>query len=137
MTLGGILLILYILVLIGAEPTLRPGRNLSHLYCYDSCVRQKEKEKEKGMVSILEYGAKGATIRLDQRELLLVMALIQECRESFGCNTDSGRALDELFTSANRLVEEARRGNQQPVIRQKIHLVATHETLPRKDVSHA
>ena len=62
-------------------------------------------------MNLLEYTAKGATIALDQRELLLVMALIQEGRESFGCNTSSGKALDHLFSSANMLVEQARRGH--------------------------
>ena len=32
------------------------------------------------MINLLEHNASGATIRLDQRELLLVMALIQEGR---------------------------------------------------------
>ena len=49
-------------------------------------------------MNILEHSAQGATIKLDQRELLLVMALIQEGRESFGCNTDTGIALDQLFS---------------------------------------
>ena len=62
-------------------------------------------------MNLLEHNARGATIQLDQRELLLVMALIQEGRESFGCNTDSGKALDQLFSSANVLVEGARRSN--------------------------
>ncbi len=61
------------------------------------------------MMSILEHSACGATIRFDQRELLLGMTLIQEGRKCIGCNTDSAKALDELFTSANVLVEEVRR----------------------------
>lgn len=61
-------------------------------------------------MNLQKYSAVGATIQLDQRELLLVMALIQEGRESFGCNTNSGKALDHLFSSANMLVEQARRG---------------------------
>jgi len=77
-------------------------------------------------MDILEHSARGATIRLDQRELLLVMALIQEGRESFGCNTVSGKALDKLFSSANVLVEEARRKNQNStMMRQKICRVTT------------
>ncbi|MCX2977776.1 hypothetical protein [Candidatus Marimicrobium litorale] len=60
-------------------------------------------------MKLLEHSAQGASIQLDQRELLLVMALVQEGRESFGCNTNSGRALDELISQANVLVETARR----------------------------
>jgi len=63
-------------------------------------------------MKLLEHSAQGASIQLDQRELLLVMALVQEGRESFGCNTNSGRALDELISQANVLVETARRENQ-------------------------
>ena len=76
-------------------------------------------------MNILEHSDKGATIKLDQRELLLVMALVQEGRESFGCDSASGKALDELFSSANRLVEEARRRVVcQCIVREKIHVVA-------------
>ena len=63
-------------------------------------------------MKLLEHSAQGASIQLDQRELLLVMALVQEGRESFGCNTNSGRALDELISQANVLVETARREDQ-------------------------
>ena len=77
-------------------------------------------------MNLLEHNAQGATIHLDQRELLLVMALIQEGRQSFGCNTDTGKALDELFSSANVLVEEARRSSlKKTMVRQKISMVAT------------
>ena len=60
-------------------------------------------------MKLLEHSAQGASIQLDQRELLLLMALVQEGRESFGCNSDSGRALDELLSQTNLLVETARR----------------------------
>jgi len=61
------------------------------------------------MMSILECSADGVTIRFDQRELLLGMALVQEGRKSLACHTDSARTLDDVFTSANILVEQARR----------------------------
>jgi hypothetical protein len=61
------------------------------------------------MMSILEHSAGGATIRFDQRELLLGMTLMQEGRKCLACHTDSARALDEVFISANVLVEVARR----------------------------
>jgi hypothetical protein len=65
------------------------------------------------------------------------MALVQEGRESFGCNTESGKALDELFSLANILVEEARRSSlKRPVTRQKIHLVAAPEPAPHKAASN-
>ena len=63
-------------------------------------------------MKLLEHSAQGTSIQLDQRELLLVMALVQEGRESFGCNTNSGRALDDLISQANVLVETARREDQ-------------------------
>ncbi|MEZ5572997.1 MAG: hypothetical protein R3E64_13375 [Halioglobus sp.] len=89
------------------------------------------------MMNLLEHNGNGATIELGQRELLLVMALIQEGRESFGCNTETGKALDQFFCSANILVEETRRKNLgRPLVRQKISTVATPDPVVRKDVSH-
>ena len=61
-------------------------------------------------MKLLEHSAQGATIQLDQRELLLVMALVQEGRESFGCNTNSGRALDELDQSGQRTGRDSPKG---------------------------
>ena len=88
-------------------------------------------------MNIIEHDAQGASIRLDQRELLLVMALIQEGRQSFGCNTDTGKALDELFSSANVLVEEARRAAlKKTMVRQKISMVATLENALHRDASN-
>lgn len=88
-------------------------------------------------MNLLEHTDRGATIRLDQRELLLVMALIQEGRESFGCNTDSGKALDQLFSSANVLVEEARRSNlKKTMLRQKISTVASTDPESHRDASN-
>ena len=88
-------------------------------------------------MNIIEHNAQGASIRLDQRELLLVMALIQEGRHSFGCNTDTGKALDELFSSANVLVEEARREVlKRTMVRQKMSMVAVLEGALHKDASN-
>ncbi len=88
-------------------------------------------------MNIIEHNAQGASIRLDQRELLLVMALIQEGRQSFGCHTDTGKALDELFSSANVLVEEARRAAlKRTMVRQKISMVANLENALHKDASN-
>ncbi|MCB1703898.1 MAG: hypothetical protein KDI17_03495 [Halioglobus sp.] len=89
------------------------------------------------MISLIEHSAQGATIQLDQRELLLVMALIQEGRESFGCTTDTGEALDQFFCSANIQVEEARRKQlKKAMMRQKISVVPKRTTRPRKGVSN-
>ena len=88
-------------------------------------------------MNILQHNAQGATIQLDQRELLLVMALIQEGRESFGCNTDTGKALDQFFSSANVLVEEARRkGLKKTMQQQKISTVAAPEPELQQDASN-
>lgn len=89
-------------------------------------------------MDILEHTARGATIQLDQRELLLVMALIQEGRESFGCHTDSGRALDDFFCSVNVLVEETRRETvRKTMLRHKISTVASPEPDLHQDASNA
>lgn len=60
-------------------------------------------------MKLLEHNGQGASIHLDQRELLMVMALIQEGRDSFECEGQTGLQLDQLFSSANMLVEQARR----------------------------
>ncbi len=90
------------------------------------------------MISLLEHSAQSATIQLDQRELLLVMALIQEGRESFGCNTETGVALDQFFCSTNIQVEEARRKQlEKAMMRQKISVVPKADTRVRKGASNA
>jgi hypothetical protein len=90
------------------------------------------------MISLLEHSAQGATIQLDQRELLLVMALIQEGRESFGCSTDTGAELDQFFCSTNIQVEEARRKQlKKAMMRQKISVVPKPAVRAHKGVSNA
>jgi hypothetical protein len=80
-------------------------------------------------MNILEHNGKGATIHLDQRELLMVMALVQEGRDSFECNGLSGKSLDQLFSTANVLVEQARRDDMQKnMMQQKIGTVAAPES---------
>lgn len=56
-----------------------------------------------------EHDDKGALLRLEQRELLMLMALVQEGRDSFGCTAETGKELDALISTANMLVEQARR----------------------------
>lgn len=88
-------------------------------------------------MNILEHNAQGATIRLDQRELLLVMALLQEGKETLGCNNDIGKALDRFFCSANVLVEEARRNTlKKTMVRQKISTVACADNGLQQDASN-
>jgi len=60
-------------------------------------------------MNLLKHNAQGATIHLDERELLMIMALVQEGRVSFECDSPTGRALDELFSQAVILVGEARK----------------------------
>jgi len=60
-------------------------------------------------MNLLEHSEGGATIHLEPRELLMVMALIQEGRCAFECESDTGQALDNLFCSAVVKVETARR----------------------------
>jgi hypothetical protein len=63
-------------------------------------------------MNLLDHNAEGATIHLDERELLMIMALIQEGRMSFDCDAPTGQALDDLFSTAVQLVEEARKTRQ-------------------------
>ncbi len=67
-------------------------------------------------MQLLKHSAKNAIIKLDQRELLLLMALIEKGRDSFGCNTESAQALDDNFCLANLLVEWERRKNLETPI---------------------
>ena len=59
-------------------------------------------------MNVLDHDALGATLRLDGRELLVMMALIQEGRLSFECESETGQALDNLVSHAVRLVGTAR-----------------------------
>lgn len=91
------------------------------------------------MINILEHDTLGATIRFDQHELLLVMALVQEGQVSLGYNTGFVKAADEMFSLANILVEDARRRDlKRPRVRKKIHLVTepnVSSTASREGVS--
>jgi len=79
-------------------------------------------------MKILEHNGLGASIQLDQRELLMVMALIQEGRDSFECEGQTGLQLDQLFSSANLLVEQARRNDlKKHGMLQKVGKVAAGE----------
>ena len=64
-------------------------------------------------MDLLNHNAEGATIHLDARELLMIMALIQEGRIAFECDSPTGLALDKLFSNAVVLVEEARKSRLQ------------------------
>jgi hypothetical protein len=82
-------------------------------------------------MNILEHNGQGATIHLEQRDLLMVMALVQEGRDSFQCNGLSGKALDQLFSTANILVEEARRKDlRKNMLKQRVGKVAERELMP-------
>ena len=63
-------------------------------------------------MKLLDYDAEGATIHLQSRELLMVMALVQEGRCSFECDGHIGSALDELFSTAVARVISAARDNE-------------------------
>lgn len=88
-------------------------------------------------MNIVEHNDTGATIHLDQRELLMMMALVQEARDSFECNGHTGRALDQLFSSASVLVEEARRCTlRKKMSQQKMGTVTAPEAPQQKDGSN-
>ena len=59
-------------------------------------------------MKMLEYSAEGASLHLDERELLMLMALIQEGRFSFVCEGVTGQALDDLVSTAVTSVRRAR-----------------------------
>lgn len=80
-------------------------------------------------MNIIEYDGQGATLHLDQRELLMVMALVQEGRDAFECKGLTGQALDQLFSTANLLVEEARREDlTKNMQQQRMTIVAPPES---------
>jgi hypothetical protein len=64
-------------------------------------------------MELIDQTTEGATIHLDERELHMVMALIQEGRSTSGHDCLTGRALEELFRTAAWLVGEARTAGQK------------------------
>ena len=64
-------------------------------------------------MNLLKHNAEGAVIQLDEWELLMMMALLQEGRVSFECDSPTGQALDELFSTAVILVGQARQSDQE------------------------
>jgi hypothetical protein len=56
---------------------------------------------------LLDHDAQGATVQLNGRELLVLMTLVQEGRDSFDCANKTGEALDELISTAVMLVAQA------------------------------
>jgi len=60
-------------------------------------------------MNLLNHNAEGATVHLNPRELLMVMALVQEGRCSFECDSPTGQQLDQLFCTAVAKVTDARR----------------------------
>jgi len=88
-------------------------------------------------MKIVEHDSHGATLHLDQRELLMVMALVQEGRDSFECNGQTGRALDEFFSSANVKVEEARRADlRNNMLQQSIETFVNNEEAAHHSASN-
>ena len=64
-------------------------------------------------MKLVSHDAEGATIHLEESELRMVMALIQEGRLAFECDKPTGQALNELFKSAVKMVQEARSTGQE------------------------
>ena len=60
-------------------------------------------------MDLLGYDGEGASLHLNQRELLMLMALVQEGRASFECQSLTGQQLDHLISTASVMVESARR----------------------------
>jgi len=63
-------------------------------------------------MNLLNHNAEGATIHLEPRELLMVMALVQEGRSAFDCEGLESAALDQLLCAAVTRVENARRNRE-------------------------
>ena len=64
-------------------------------------------------MELVEFDACGATIRLDKKELRMAMALIQEGRIAFDCDSPTGQALDGGFRTAAWLVSDAEEVGQE------------------------
>ena len=62
--------------------------------------------QKEDQMKLLHHDAKGATMHLEGKELLMMMALVQEGRVSFECESPTGQALDELVSMAVMLVNE-------------------------------
>ena len=52
-------------------------------------------------MDLLGYDGEGASLHLNQRELLMLMALVQEGRASFECQSLTGQQLDHLISTAS------------------------------------
>ncbi len=59
-------------------------------------------------MKLVNINAEGATIQLEETELRMAMALIQEGRLAFECDSPTGSDLNELFKFAAKLVCRAR-----------------------------
>ena len=70
-------------------------------------------------MDLIKHNAQGATIHLNEWELVIAMALIQEGRDSFECQGKTGKALDNLFSTAVALVDQARQSALQPQTREE------------------
>ena len=64
-------------------------------------------------MKLVSHDAEGATRHLQETELQMVMALIQEGRLAFECDSPTGHALNELFKSAAKRVQRARTKGQE------------------------
>jgi hypoxanthine-guanine phosphoribosyltransferase len=60
-------------------------------------------------MKILDYNSRGATIQFAQRELLLVMALLEKGKTVFDCNSKISKRIERQITLVNLLVENKRR----------------------------
>ena len=89
-------------------------------------------------MDLLDHDGDGAIFHLNQRELLMLMALVQEGRDSFSCTAQTGRDLDSLFSRANALVETSRRQELSITsLRHRMGQVVPPETAaPDKKTAH-
>lgn len=60
-------------------------------------------------MELLDHDSEGATIHLDEREVRMVMALVEEGRLAYNCKEPTGQALDELLRTADALIQNARK----------------------------
>ena len=64
-------------------------------------------------MELIDQTAEGATIHLDESELHVAMALIQEGRSASDHHRLTDQALEELFRTAALLVHAARKADQK------------------------
>ena len=60
-------------------------------------------------MQLIDHDADGATLRLDQKELLMMYALVQEGRIVFECDSPRGLAIEKCLQGAAMRIAKAQK----------------------------